>query len=50
MRLQDLLIATHQYAANFFAEHQAGPLNYHSLDESALLAVGRLCFGVFATT
>lgn len=38
----DLLIAVHQYAADFYGAHGMGAVSYRSMDETALLAVGML--------
>lgn len=37
---QDLLIAVHQYVADFYGAHGMGAVSYRSMDETALLAVG----------
>ncbi|KAH8153488.1 uncharacterized protein LAJ45_02301 [Morchella importuna] len=38
----DLLIAVHQYVADFYGAHGMGAVSYRSMDETALLAVGML--------
>lgn len=40
---QDLLIAVHQYVADFYGAHGIGAVSYRSMDETALLAVGWFC-------